>query len=175
MALKAYHRLLEFTLPESSLSRIVQWMRGPASFGMISGSRGELNPTQNVNNTYQLGNDLRKAGYGYIRFEGGYPETNPQTGEVTPVSEFSLFVPGVSRNEVERDDRLKDVLIEKGRQYNQESILYRAYKQREIKLVTCESGAETSIGTDLSFNALGEYWSRLRRGTTSARRKFELK
>jgi len=164
-------------LREAGLSRIVRWLQGPASFGMISGSRAEVrraDPQKNIDNTYRLGEELRRAGYGYIRFEGGYPETDPESGETTPVSEYSLFVPGVSGNEIETDNRLKGVLVEAGRRYNQESILYRAYREREIKLVPCAGGEETSVGTDLSFNALGDYWSRLRRGTTSARRKFEL-
>jgi hypothetical protein len=149
-----------------------------ASFGIISGSRAEIkqvNPKKNIDNTYRLGEDLRRAGYGYIRFEGGYPETNPETGETVPVSEYSLFVPGVRRNEVEKDDHLKGVLITEGKKFNQETILYRAFQESEIRLYDCATGMPVmDLEKNLSFSEIGAYWSRLRKGGTYASRaKFK--
>jgi hypothetical protein len=84
------------------------------------------------------------------------------------VAEFSFFVPGVLivpgvvNKAVDKSDRLKSVLIDEGKRYNQESFLYRGFaKPWEILYVTCATGVETPIGSNLSFQQIGDCWSRL--------------
>jgi hypothetical protein len=78
------------------------------------------------------------------------------------VSEFSSFVSGVSKKAVDKSDRLKGVLTDEGERYNQDSILYRGFvKPWEILSVTCATGTETPIGGNLSFQEIGDCWSRL--------------
>jgi hypothetical protein len=84
-------------------------------------------------------------------------------------------VPGVARNEIEKSDRLKGVLLTEGKKYNQETILYRAFGEPEIRLYDCTTGGPVmNLAKNLSFEQIGAYWSRLRKGGTYASRaKFQ--
>jgi hypothetical protein len=159
---------------ESSLSRILHHFRSPAAFGVISAFRGELAEAENYRRAAELSRSLQGAGYGFIEMEGGFTE-NPGAETELDVIEFSYFVPGILRTgETERNDRLRKVLLEAGKAYGQDAILYRPFREKEVLMIECVSGAETPLGPGLSFAAIGSFWSRLHRGTASARRKFKI-
>lgn len=114
-----------------------------------------------INLLSSWGRIYKKPGRGFIELEEGFTE-NPNTPQAVDASEFSFFVPGVLKKAVDKSDRLKGVLIDEGKRYNQNSILYRGLaKPWKILSVTCATGAEEAIGSNLSFQEIGNYWSRL--------------
>lgn len=169
MSFIAYRNLLEAgSFEESSISRIVDFIRGQLAFGMISASRSEdeRTPEENRQNSFRLGKEINRAGYGFIETVGGYPETD-KTGATRQVKERSFFVPGVFKDSsgIDQENKLKNVLLQLGRHYAQETILYRAYQDRTIRLLACETGTLIAeIGSNLSFQQIDQFWSRLRHG-----------
>ncbi len=100
------------TLAESSLSRIWQHVAKPgAVFAVISSYLGELPRTENEQRFSELQQEIRGAGYGYIRFNSGYTYAD---GSGT-AEEKSLLITGIA---------LKDAL-DIAQKYGQESILYK--------------------------------------------------
>ena len=112
---------------ESSLSRIWQFVEdNKKQFAVISASRKLNSDEENEKNYIELIKDIRDLGYGYIKMRGGYKE---KTGFVR---EKSLFVPNIKKSEI----------IELGRKYNQDSILFKDVN----KFVEIGTNKETGIG-----------------------------
>lgn len=172
MPITAFQQLVDFRegIEESSASRIWSHIQGRGSFGMISAFRqmtpeGELMSFEkNKENQHRLGQELQRAGYGFIETVGGYQEKGQGPG-----TEWSFFVPGKSQEGVpEINNRLKDVLLQEGRRFNQDSIIYRAFNDPRIYDIKCQDGKTYLLGNNLSFERIEKYWTQLRSGTHAA-------
>lgn len=152
-------------LKESSLSRVWQLVQQDKyTFAIISASRGEFSPKENQSRTFELKKDVRKLGHGFIEMKGGYVETNAQTGEKVEVTEDSLLVVNIS----------KEQAVELGSKFNQESILYKDPSGFEMISSKSEDQGKTlmsfkkSAGKDnlaLAKDAVAQYFSYLKKGS----------
>jgi len=118
----------------SSLSRVWQFIEDKnRSFGIVSAFRNDhikmdnksptedevkSNKKQNIiaskKKHKELKEKIRDMGLGYVELAGGTQETNQQ-GQAINVLEDSLFIPNIS----------KDDLLNLGREYNQDSVIYK--------------------------------------------------
>jgi hypothetical protein len=118
----------------SSLSRVWQFIQDPnKTFGIVSAYRNDHvimsdpNPSEEevLKNKKQnkavsgkkhkeLKEKIRDMGLGYVELIGGTQETTPDGKEID-VLEDSLFIPNIS----------KDDLMQLGKQYNQDSVIYK--------------------------------------------------
>jgi len=118
----------------SSLSRVWQFIEDKnRSFGIVSAFRNDhikmdnksptedevkSNKKQNIiaskKKHKELKEKIRDMGLGYVELAGGTQETNQQ-GQTINVLEDSLFIPNISR----------DDLLNLGREYNQDSVIYK--------------------------------------------------
>ncbi|MCB9074047.1 MAG: hypothetical protein H6552_00725, partial [Chitinophagales bacterium] len=106
---------------ESSLNRLLEKIE-TGSVGIISALRNENSKEGNLKNHQELKEELRKRGFGTTILKGHFIEDyNP--GDKTKgkdVVEVSIFVAGDKENQ-----KLKNALIELGKKYKQDSILYK--------------------------------------------------
>lgn len=99
-------------LTEKSLGRVYQHIQasGKKSYGVLTSWRADLDHATNKKNFDDLKKHLRSQGLGFMTLIGHYRETGQP--ETTP--EPSLFVPGISKEQVTK----------LGDKYNQDSVLY---------------------------------------------------
>lgn len=102
---------------ESSLSRIWQFVEDKnKQFGVMSAFRGDLSSRENEERHKELKDAVREMGYGFVELKGGYEE------EVGIVEEKSLFIPNISKKEI----------IELGKRYNQDSVIFKDSREFSI-------------------------------------------
>lgn len=156
-----FKNLIEQTLKESSLSRILTHINNPnMKFGVMSPYRKENSPQENKENYKELVSTLRDKGYGYIPLRGGYTE------EEGFVNERSVFIPKISRKE----------MVELGEKYGQWSIIHKDEKDfSEIgtnqnagigKVLTSFKVEKDGKSIDMSaYELFKEFFSRLEKGS----------
>lgn len=112
--MKLYETIDKY-LKESSLSRVYQLLDDPQrNFGVISPFREDKeNPDRTEKNEdyyKELKDKVRSMGYGFVELRGGYTEGEKFT------QEKSLLIPNIK----------PDDLVELGKQYDQDSVLYKS-------------------------------------------------
>ena len=100
---KDYRKLVEKTLQketiiESSLSRVWSFVQDRKPFAMISLSRGTMTDDEKEKAFIVLKQEVRKLKYGYIELKGGYVEKGISGEPDVDVTEYSLFIPNISKN-----------------------------------------------------------------------------
>ena len=148
----------KYILNESSLSRIMQHISDNKTFGVVSPFRKDNSNKENKDAYAELKNEVREMGYGYIPLMGGYKE------EKGFVNEKSLFIPNIT----------KDDIMEIGRKYNQDSILFKDKSGfYEIgtnrftgvgKILTKFKTKGKDISVDDTGNVFTEFFSKLVKG-----------
>lgn len=118
-------------LNETSLSRVYAHTQGK-NVGIISAFRGgeERTPAQNEAAHRELGEKIRSAGFGRIRVQGHYIEDKGSLN-ARPVYEKSWLVIGKDGPD---SGNLLGNMKKWGREYNQDSVLYKPHDQRNAAL-----------------------------------------
>jgi len=156
---------MEFSeyLLETNLARIHQHTQG-RNVGMITAHRGDKTPEENNKRNKELEHHIKKAGYGYVKVGGHYPE---QHGDKTVhVKEKSYMV--VGKHGDDKGD-LKKFLTHHGAKHNQDSILHKAHDEDDAKLhytnntSSNKKGDVESVGK-FSPQKAGDYHSSIRGG-----------
>jgi len=153
-------------LTETSLGRIFHHTKN-SNIGMISASRGELDPSENKTNHSNLGQDIRNAGFGYQHIVGYYTE-NKDTPDEKKVKENSYIIFGKKGPD---NGALKGFLKKYGAKYGQESVLYKPYNSEDAYLIGTKEGGFP--GKDKTYdigkfhpNRTPEMYSALKNGRT---------
>jgi len=122
------------------------------SFAIISASRGIYSKVENEERTRNLMNDVRSAGYGFVKMSGRYIEGFGTEGEKTPVHEEVLFIASrpmkitvdtTPEHEADRhkeinksyNDEFKSVMASLGEKYDQESIVFKPFGEEKAYLL----------------------------------------
>lgn len=148
---------------EARLSRLFQYVEDrDKSFAIISACRNERNKAENEAKTEELKADVRSKGFGYIELKGGYVETDETMGIEVEVTEDSVLIPKIP----------KDEAIELGQKYGQESILFKDSKSMAYILTSGSNLGKTDM--EFVFGAgkqnfsvddpINKYFSRLTKG-----------
>lgn len=132
-------------LDEAGLSRVLAHI-ATRNLGIITAFRGGSGTPleQNRAKNRQLKNDIRQAGFGFIRLQGSWPE-NEGTPEEVQVIEESFLVIG---REGDDHGALKGFLKKAGAKYQQDAIVYKPWNTPNASLIYM-SNPQTlqSIGT----------------------------
>lgn len=163
--LRAYARTEETA---ASLSRVYQHTK-ERSIGALTAFRNEYSLQENRERNKELEKSIRDAGYGFIKVKGRYIE-NRGTDREVPVDEESFIIVGGKSDEDKA--KLNHFLVDLGKQYEQDSILFKPYDSSEAALVFTsgnEAGSTFNVG-EWSPTNLGEYFSVLGKG-----RSFEFR
>jgi hypothetical protein len=116
-------------LTEASLGRIYQHTKN-RNLGIITAFRNEYTLDENKKRNQELIKKIRDAGYGFNKIKGRFIE-NYGTDLARPVDEESILVFGKDGND---NDQLLNDLKNLGTEYEQESILHKAYDSDVAKL-----------------------------------------
>ena len=154
-------------LIESSLSRVMHHVNKTKEFGVMSPHRKENSDEENNKNYSDLKNHVRKIGHGYIEMRGGYPE------EGGFVKEKSLLIPNIKRKH----------MLELGQKYNQHSVIHKQGDNFSLLGTNNSPGNDIgkvhakfdhggkSISVDARGDKFKDLYSRLHKGTQSAKKK----
>lgn len=96
---------------EQKLGRVLAHFR-ERDFGIVSAFRKEYDEDANLDRQWQLAQDVRKLGHGYI----------PIVGRWEGVSERSLFIPNITKDEV----------MSLGRKYQQDAVIWGSKGKAEV-------------------------------------------
>ena len=152
------------TLEVSSLSRVYEHTK-KRNIAAISASRSEYSPEENKKRTKELREDIRKAGFGFIKIKGRFIE-NQGTENEKPVDEDVCLIIGDDSDLGKR--RLKKMVQALGTKYEQESILYKPFDSDDAELIETvgeNKGQITNIGV-WHPNKVGQYFSVMKHGNT---------
>lgn len=134
-------------LDEAGMSRVLTHIE-TRNIGFITAFRGSLSLSENRQRNRQLQQEIRKAGFGYLRLIGHYPE-NEGTPEEEQVIEESMLVIGTDGND---NGALLGFLRRAGTTYNQDAVIYKPWNSTDANLVFMNNPQEMEpIGT-LSLN-----------------------
>lgn len=148
-------------LDEAGLSRILTHIE-KRNIGFISAFRGgSVTPlAQNRARNRQLQQDIRQAGFGYLRVIGSWPE-NEGTPEEQQVVEESFLVIG---SEADDSGNLRGFLKKAGAKYQQDAVIFKPWNTTTAYLIFMSNpSALEPIGT-FSMNAqnIGKMFSKFR-------------
>lgn len=149
------------TLHESSLSRILQHS-AQRPIGMVTAFRGNLTLKDNLNRNKVLENNIRSAGFGFVKVQGHYIE-NPGTPEQTKVVENTFLIIGDPDN----PEKLKGFLKKMGRTFSQDSVLFKPTGGKAILIGTSFAGSwpgldkEVVVG-DWRANTISQFYTKMR-------------
>lgn len=119
-------------LDEAGLSRILTHIN-TRNIGFVTAFRGgslvplEHNRAQNR----RLQNDIRQAGFGFLRLQGAFPE-NEGTPEELQVHEESFLVIG---SDADDKGKLKGFLKKMGVKYEQDAVIYKPWNTTTASLI----------------------------------------
>ena len=142
-------------------------------FVFMSADRGEESPEVNNANYKEMRQRTAAAGFPFIKVEGGWTETNPETGAQTPVVERSILIWDEPRGPqgAQPSMPIKQLAMDMSRDYNQESFIYGFLtrdEQGEVHRTIKAYGADGSAQGWLDAHGMtnvpddAEFWSRIR-------------
>jgi hypothetical protein len=152
------NRIINAILNEASLSRI-QHHTQHSDMGIISAYRGERAAADNEAHHRELGNKIRKAGYGYIKAHGGYTE-NKGTPQERYVKEKSYIVTGRKGG----DSQLLGHLKKWGKEHEQDGIIHKSHNNEEATHHGLKKGVDTFSAGKWHPSRFGEYATYIRGG-----------
>lgn len=142
-------------LKETSINRLTSHSNNDKiSVAIITSFRGELDNQENLKRNKKLEREIKPLGYGYIKLEGHWIET--QDGEKISVKEMSYFIIG------KKSDDLKSSLKKWISKYNQEAGLYKPVGTKNFKIIY-KNGSEENVG-EFKPNKAGDMYSKIRKG-----------
>lgn len=111
----------------------------------------------------KLATEIRRAGYGFTKVKGSYPEKI--NGKDVRVDEESFFI---TDNNTNAKEHLKDLAIRLGRKYNQDSVLFKEQDGDAVLLGTNTTGypglgKEERLGK-WHTNKVSDYFTKLKNG-----------
>jgi len=148
-------------LDEAGLSRILTHI-DTRNMGIVTafrgGSSGKL--AENRQRNRQLQQEIRKAGFGYLRLIGSYPE-NEGTPEEEQVVEESMLVIGSDGDD---NGALLGFLRRAGAKWNQESVVFKPWNSTQANLVLMSNPRTlVPIGTfSLNPQNIGKMYSKFK-------------
>jgi hypothetical protein len=124
--------------------------------GIITSFRSGKSLKENRKRNQQLANDIRSAGYGFVKVDGGYVQN---FGEDTAqdVDEESYFVVGNDKN----PNSLKELLSELGEKYNQDSVLYKPV-DGDVILIGTNDADFPGYGNESIVSKTEEFYSKIK-------------
>lgn len=130
-------------------------------FAVISASRGDMTPDDNLKNTQQLISDIQQKGYSYTPMWGAFKE-NFGTPEETDVFERSIMVYNLDRSgNAQQMEGLIDFAVEMCNKYHQPSVLVMK-PECNPEFITTAGGAGCNFDKLTTFNEfLQKYFSDL--------------
>lgn len=196
-----FERLLEYiqelnvsSLSEAakrSLSRVNQHL-STRSIGFITANRlkkpsspdgtGDevrVSTPENRSNNKALEHDIKKAGYGFIRVKGGYPEVDKEGKKQTGASKYepSYIVVGPKEDD---GGKLKSFLTQHGNKYNQDAVLYKHHSSPDIHSISTSDrdkdfprGKEQPLG-GFKAGKFGEYFTSLHGDADSSKPRSDM-
>lgn len=164
MTIDLYKKILfRDAVSEATLSSIWRLTQEKQfAFGMITAFRSGQSPMMNMERTNALASHISARGYGYSWLEGHYTE-NAGTDDAVNVTEYSLFVQAKKPGKQGEADLKKD-LLELASKYKQESIFFKPSDSNKGAVVKID-GSEMFGNLDLHPDKMGEYYSKLLRGS----------
>jgi hypothetical protein len=138
-----------YDLTEASLSRLYQHTE-ERNVGIISAFRGRYSKSENMSRSSQLESQIRTDGFGFYRLEGHYIE-GFGSEKSKDVKERSYLVIG---NKGSDGGNLKGFLKKMGAKFNQDSVLYKPFDNKNASLIGTQ--AKDEEGNDVEFPGLGK-------------------
>jgi hypothetical protein len=152
-------RIIKTIINEASLNRIHQHTHG-RNIGIMSAFRGERTSAENETHHRELGNKIRKAGFGYIKAHGGYYE-NKGTPEERYVKEKSYIVVGKRGHD---NGNLLGHMKKWGTEHNQDGIIHKSHDNEEATHHGLKKGVDTFSAGKWHPQRHGEYATYIRGG-----------
>lgn len=154
----------EYSLHESSLGRIYQHSQN-STIGTLTAFRGENTLATNRNRNKGLENAIRSSGFGFVKVTGHYVES-PGTPEQRKVVEESFLVISAADD----NGKLKGFLKKYGREYEQDSVLYKVPGKKAV-LIGTKSGVWPGLGVEFEIgdfkpNKIADIYSKMKGGRT---------
>jgi hypothetical protein len=143
-------------LDEAGLSRLVQHI-DTRNVGFITAFRGTYSLSENRQRNVALKNDIRAAGFGFLRVVGHWVE-NEGTPEEVEVIEESFMVIGDASDD---HGRLVGFLRNAAHKYQQEAFLFKPYNTHAMT-AQYANGGHDSIG-QFSLSSIGKMYSSFRK------------
>ena len=141
----------QFILNEISLNSIHQFSM-TRNIGMISAFRKAYELEENLERTKLLQEKLEVYNLAtYIKLKGFYIGWHVPTGEKAPPYEISFLLTGLDKDD---GDCLKGLLKKLGREFNQDSILFKPFDKEEAVLIGTNDKDENEKPTWLGMNSL---------------------
>jgi hypothetical protein len=153
------NRIINTIINEASLSRIHSHTQN-RNVGIMSAFRGERTHQENEAAHRELGNKIRKAGFGHIKAHGGYYE-NKGTPEEKYVKEKSYIVVGKKGHD---NGHLLGHLKKWGKEYNQDGIIHKNHDSEEATHHGLKDGVDTFSAGKWHANRYGDYATHIRGG-----------
>lgn len=162
------NRIVKAIINEASLSRVYNHTQN-RNIGLISAARGDKDAATNDNNHRELGNKIRKAGYGHIKVHGGYTE-NKGTPQERYVKEKSYLVVGKKGHD---NGQLLGHLKKWGKQYEQDGVVHKPHDNEEATHHGLKDGVDTFGVGKWHPNRASDYASHLRKAKSDKGFVFE--
>lgn len=158
---------------KNSLSRVTDHVKD-RSIGIISANRKERKPAENRSNSKALEQDIRNAGYGFVRVKGGWVESQSD-GTKSPVTEPSYIVVGPKGDD---NGKLKEFMKHHGNKYDQDAVVYKHHGAPHVSTISTSDRnpssprhAEDNIG-EYHPGKFGDYFTALH-GDAFTRKKVK--
>lgn len=136
-----YKWYIDNQINESSLGRFKQHYDNGNLIAFISGCRAEFTPQQCRQNGKEIGQALRKAGFGFTHVKGGFIENyNTEDAKAVEEATFAIFAP------IEREEELRKLLTSLAKKYNQDSFLF-VGADRKAKYITKNGNIDCTFNT----------------------------
>lgn len=141
------------------------------TIGIVSAFRSAHDKAENLKRSDRLESDIKDAGLEFARLEGHYIEGYGSDSQKEPKREISFLVFGEDGDDV---GSLKGFLKDVGSKYNQDSVLYKQYDNKNAYLIGTsdkdEEGNKISypgIGKEVSVGRfkpmrIGEFYSKMK-------------
>jgi len=143
-------------ITEASLSRVWKHFNDKdTTVVILTGFRGDLEKTKNVQRNKKIAGVLKNAGFGYFYVDGFWIE-NQGTEDEIKVSEDSIFAISTDAN---KSKELVDLAHKLGNDYNQDAIF--AKTPESTKLIF-QNGSEEVLKGGLKPGKLGDFYTQLR-------------
>ena len=139
-------------LDEAGMSRLLQHLT-TSNVGFITAFRGGFSLSTNRARNMKLKQDIRNAGFGFLRVIGHWVE-NEGTPEEVAVEEESFMVIGEPKDD---SGRLYGFLKKVARTYDQEAFLFKSHADHAVQ-VHYANGHHDTIG-QFSLSNIGKMFS----------------
>lgn len=143
--LQMHKMILHNKLDDATLIQLMQYTQNK-NVGIISAFVERCTEQENLDRTIDAEFEICKAGYGQYRFEGRYSEHSHNV-QNKYTHERAILVIGANQQD---SGNLKGLLVKLGKQYEQNSLLFRPYNQSRFSIIKIAGNNSNQHDVDAS-------------------------